>query len=187
MRRFSMRLARCDRKCIRIMRGRSGVLFREKQAFVLGYGLIALAMPPVGLLIVTCRQVFWNRPWGSPAMTNGGLLSLTIFVLLVCIRLATVRLVTELRPESLTVAMKGFFRRTRIAVADIRGAEVVEYDPLAEYGGYGIRSGPRGEAYIARGRQGVQLKLRDGREILVGSQSAHDLARRIIEAQTKAA
>jgi hypothetical protein len=167
------------------MASKGAVLFRETQSFRLGYARIALAMPPAALAIVSCRQIFWNRPWGNPPVSNSDLLFLTILILLVYIRLITVRLVTELRPEQLSVAMKGLWRRTRVAVADIRAAAAVEYDPVVEYRGYGVRMGPRGQAYIASGSQAVQLELGDGRKLLVGSQQAKELARKIVEAQRR--
>src|SRR5579872_285833 len=125
-------------------------------------------IPPLALVIITLRQIVWHHPWGNPPVTDGGLVFLTILILLVYLRLVSVRLVTELDPERLSVAMRGLWRRTRVPVAEIRSATAVRYDPVAEYGGYGIRSGPRGRAYIASGNQAVQLELRDGRKILVG-------------------
>jgi hypothetical protein len=165
------------------MAANGAVLFREKQPFRLGYARIALAMPPAILAVISCRQIVWHHPWESPPVTNGDLLFLTILTLLVYLRLITVRLVTELRPEQLSVAMKGFWRRTRIPLADIRTAAAVEYDPIREYRGYGVRMGPRGQGYIAFGNQAVQLELRDGRKFLVGSQQSKELARKIIEAR----
>ncbi len=161
----------------------NAILFREKQSFRLVYARVALALPPLVLLVVTLRQVVWHHPWGNPPSSNGNLIFLTVLLLLVYLRLTTVRLVTELRPDRLSVAMKGFLRRMRVPVADIRTAVAVEYDPVAEYRGYGVRSGPRGQAYIASGNQAVQLELRDGRKLLIGSQQAKELARRIAEAQ----
>ena len=167
------------------MAAKGAVLFREKQSFRLGSARIALAMPPAVLAVISCRQIVWHHPWGNPAVTNGNLLFLTILTLFVYIRLITVRLVTELRPELLSVAMKGFWRRINVPVADIRAAAAVEYDPISEYGSYGIRSGPRGEAYIAAGNQAVQLELGDGRKLLIGSQQPKELARKIVEAQQR--
>jgi hypothetical protein len=140
-------------------------------------------MPPAILAVISCRQIVWHHPWGNPPVTSANLLFLTILTLVVYLRLITVRLVTELRPEQLSVAMKGFWRRTRIPVADIRAAIAVEYDPVGEYRGYGIRSGPRGQAYIASGNQAVQLELTGGRKLLVGSQQSKELTRKIVEAQ----
>jgi hypothetical protein len=173
------------------------LLFRESQSFHLGYarigsGLkvahyprIALAIPPVALIVITLRQIVWHHPWGNPPATNGGLVFLNVLLLLVFIRLMTVRLVTELRPNRLSVAMKGLFRRIRVPVAGIRSATAVRYDPVADYGGYGIRSGRLGRAYIASGNQAVQLELKDGSKLLVGSARPAELARMIGEAQQR--
>jgi len=98
------------------------VLFREKQPFHLGYTRIALAIPPAALVIITCRQMVWHHPWGNPPTSDGNLVFLSILLVLVYIRLLTVRIVTELRTDRLSVAMKGLSRRTRVAVADIRSA-----------------------------------------------------------------
>jgi hypothetical protein len=166
------------------MRNAGEVLFRERQSFQLGRGrTTALAIPPAALTILSLRQIVWHRPWGNPPMTTGGLLFLTAMIALVFLRLVTVCLATELRPAQLSIALKGVWRRTRVPVAEIRSAVPVKYDAAREYGGYGIRPGPRGRAYIASGAEAVQLELRDGRKILLGSHRPDELARGIIEAQ----
>ena len=161
----------------------SAVLYRESQPFHLGFSRIALAMPPATLVFLACRQIIWKHPWGNPPMSNGGILFLTILIVLVYLRLMTVRLVTELRSGDLSVGMKGLWRKRRVPLVDIQSAAPVEYDPVSEYRGWGIRSGPRGKAYIASGNQAVQLQLRDGSQILVGTQSPQELARRITQAR----
>lgn len=116
-------------------------------------------------------------------MSDGGLLSLTVLLWAVYLRLITVRLVTDLDSHELSVGLKGLWRKMSLPVSEIRTARPVRYDPAGEFGGYGIRSGPRGVAYIASGDGGVQLELRDGRKILVGSQHPEVLARSIAESK----
>lgn len=157
------------------------IVFREKQRFRMGYGAIALAMPPAALLILCLRQLVWHHPWGNPPMSDGGIIFLTVLVWLVFLRLMTVRLVTELRPDRLSIRMKGLVWRKRIPLARIQSADPVGYDAMADYRGYGIRSGPLGRAYIASGDRGVRLRLNDESEYLIGSQRADELARRISE------
>ena len=161
------------------------LLFREKQAFRVGYAKIAMAMPPAILSVICCLRILFHHPLGYRSVTNGDLLFLTILTLVVYIRLITVRLVTELRSGQLSVAMKGFWREIHVPVAEIRVAVPVEYKPIEEYGGYGVRSGPRGQAYIAWGNQALQVELRDGRRLLVGSQRSQELARCIVEVQSR--
>lgn len=159
------------------------LLFREKQVFRVGYAKIAMAMPPAILSVVCCLQILFHHPWRYSPVTNGDLLFLTILTLVVYVRLITVRLITELRAGQLHVGIKGLWQRIRVPVAEIRTAVPVHYNAAGEYGGYGVRSGPRGQAYIASGDQALQLELKDGRKLLVGSQRSQELARRIVEAQ----
>lgn len=85
------------------------------------------------------------------------------------------RLVTEIRDDVLSVRLTPLPER-RIPVVDITSAEPRTYRPILEYGGWGIRYGWRGMAYNAQGNRGVQLVLRDGRRVLIGSKRSEDLA-----------
>ena len=86
------------------------------------------------------------------------------------------RLVTEVFADRLVVGLAPF-RRRAIPLADIAEAKAVTYRPLADFGGWGVRwAGSRGVAYNASGDRGVQLVLRDGRRVLVGSQRPEELA-----------
>jgi hypothetical protein len=71
-----------------------------------------------------------------------------------------------------------FGRRTRfrIPLRNVTRAYPRTYDPLREYGGWGIRIGPSGRAFNLRGKEGVQLVLRSGQRVLIGSQQAGELA-----------
>jgi hypothetical protein len=150
--------------------------FQESQSFRLRHLKYVLAAPPAALLFVTLRQVVWRHPWQHPALTNGELLFQTSLLILIYLRLLTVRLVTELRAGELSVSLRGLWRKRTISMDRVRKARVVQYDPVHDFGGYGMRSGKRGQAYIASGDRGVELELRDGRKILIGSQTPDQLA-----------
>ena len=66
--------------------------------------------------------------------------------------------------------------RQQIALKKIASAEAITYSPLADYGGWGIRGWGKNTALNARGIRGVQVALRDGRRILIGSQRPEELA-----------
>jgi hypothetical protein len=159
----------------------SPVLFHEEQAFRQWHAKLLLAMPPAALIFVTLRQLVWHHPWGTPPVSNGGLLFQTVLLVLVYLRLITVRLITDLRLTEIAVGLCGLWRKRRIPLRQVRAASAVEYDPIRDFGGYGVRSGPRGRAYIARGNRGVELELQDGRRVLVGSQDPGRLAKCITE------
>ena len=69
------------------------------------------------------------------------------------------------------------FRNRKIDASQIFSHTVVDYRPLREWGGWGIRFGfGRGWAYTAYGSRGVQLVLADRKRLLVGSQQPEALA-----------
>lgn len=67
--------------------------------------------------------------------------------------------------------------RRSLPFAEIESAEAVVYRPLRDYGGWGLRVSGKGKAYNMRGNRGVQLKLKNGGNVLVGSQRPDELAR----------
>lgn len=163
------------------------MLFRETQRFRQWHARVILAFPPAALLFITLRQIVWHKPWGSPPTSNGGLVFLSILLVAVYFRLITVKLVTVVTAGELSVGLRGLWKRRRIPVEQIRSAKAVTYDPVGEYGGYGIRSGRRGLAYIARGNGGVELRVTGGKAILIGSQEPARLAAAIEEARKQRA
>lgn len=161
--------------------------FHETQRLRQWHVRIVLAMPPAALVFMSVRQIVFHHPWGHPPMSNGGLLFLTILLLLVYLRLITVRLVTDLSRGELSVGLRGLWRKKRVPLAEIKYAAAVRYDPISEYGGYGIRPGPRGLAYIADGNRAVQLELLDGHKLLVGSLRPEELALKILQGKNRQA
>ena len=104
-----------------------------------------------------------------------------VLVLAILAAVATMRQSTRVTNEAVTVRF-GVFYRTQVPVAEIRQAEAVEYRPIAEYGGWGIRGFGKKRALNARGNRGVLLTRSDGSTLMIGSQEP----RRLIEALARA-
>ena len=100
--------------------------------------------------------------------------ALLLAVVLLLGALLTLRLTTTVRPDGISVRY-GFLYRTRVPLSEITLAEAVQYAPLTEYGGWGIRGSRRRRALNARGNQGVLLTRSDGSTLLVGSQHPREL------------
>lgn len=43
--------------------------------------------------------------------------------------------------------------------SDIKNMNIITYNPIAYYGGWGIRFGNKGKAYSVRGNQGLLIEL----------------------------
>ena len=73
------------------------------------------------------------------------------------------------------------FRTIHFNWEDIAKCEVCKYNPLKEYLGWGIRYGMRGKAYNVRGNMGIKLQLKNGKQILIGTQKADEVEKVITE------
>lgn len=69
------------------------------------------------------------------------------------------------------------WRWRHIAWPDVARAYLRCYDPLSEYGGWGIKGTAQNRAYNVANDEGLQLELRDGRRVLLGTQRPAELAR----------
>jgi hypothetical protein len=99
-----------------------------------------------------------------------------VVVLALLIFFAVARLVVRVSPEGLDIEFRPLTHR-HIPLADISACEARVYRPIREYGGWGMRWGWKGgRAYNVRGNRGVQLTLRSGESVLLGSQRADELA-----------
>lgn len=58
--------------------------------------------------------------------------------------------------------------------AELKSAEVLQYKPLLEYGGWGLRLGLKGWAYNIAGNKGIQLEFRAGGQLLLGTQKPEE-------------
>ena len=64
-----------------------------------------------------------------------------------------------------------------IKIEDIEKIEAMKYKPISEYGGWGIKYGFKGKAYNVSGNLGVKVFLKNGSNIMFGSQNYKSLAR----------
>ena len=48
------------------------------------------------------------------------------------------------------------------------------YNPIRDYGGWGIRWGTKGKAYNVSGNRGLYLEFSDGKQLLIGLQKPEE-------------
>jgi hypothetical protein len=141
-------------------------------------------------LLIAGETVFWaalfwkvyTHPQPAALLNHHGLeLAVAIAIcvgLPVFLLVGFLRMTTEVTPSDLHVWFGWIptYRRVVLVAAVVR-VEVVNYRPLADYWGWGIRSGRDGERVLnARGNRGVRIELADGTRLLVGSQRPEELA-----------
>ena len=151
-----------------------GILFEERQRFrQLWLWLIILSAT-----FVLLRSAQTDR--FSLPLIVGFLVGVSLPVLFYLSEL-------RVRVEPAGVFIRFFpLARRKIAASDIVRCEARTYRPIREYGGWGVRySWGHGMAYNVSGNRGVQLKLRDGKEVLIGSQQAEQLEAAIRQAASQ--
>ncbi|MHB0971136.1 MAG: DUF6141 family protein [Thermoanaerobaculia bacterium] len=126
------------------------------------------------------QQLVLKRPFGNQPMEDRQLIVAAVVAITVTLVIAWLfffaQLKTTVYRDRVVIRFRPFHVRGRVfAMDDIVTAEAREYRPILEYGGWGIRYGLSGMAYNVSGNRGVQLSLRDGRRVLIGSQRAEEL------------
>jgi hypothetical protein len=153
----------------------SARLFQEVQHLRQWLFVVPIAIATVVIWWAFLKQVVLEDPTGEQPLPEWLAWALAFVFGLGLPALGwSMRLITEVRPGLLWVRLRPF-RGTRIPAKEIASAFSREYSPIREYGGWGVRVSRSGRAYNAYGKRGVQLVLRDGSKILIGSQRSEEL------------
>lgn len=99
--------------------------------------------------------------------------SLFLVVLTTVIILNSIsRLRTKIERDGIYISYFPYRRKwIKISVSGISSYKLRKYSPYWEYRGYGIKDNRRkGKAYIISGQTGLQLYLKNGEKILIGTQ-----------------
>lgn len=144
--------------------------FHESQRFIdkrLSFTLFLIAL--VFVTVAFLRGILHGPEIIGPAIM--------VFVVYLFYRL---ELIVEIKNTELLIHFSPLVKR-RIPLSEIQKCEAREYRPIREFGGWGIRRSWRGKgkAYNVKGKKGVQLELKNGESLLIGSQKAEALAEAI--------
>ena len=150
-------------------------MFREVQRFS-QWWFWALLMIPIAVLGFTLRlQTRLGQTVTHPAASNRVLMAVTGSLVLLVLLLSQAKLITEVREDALSIRFFLLWKQRVIPWRTIESAEAVTYNPIEEFGGWGVRWGRTGMAYNVSGSQGVRLRLTNGQTVLIGSQRPEEL------------
>lgn len=103
------------------------------------------------------------------------LINLPLFALLIFTKLkvaiGTTGIAFQLQPFQI--------RKKVITWDEVSTASVIKYNPMRDYGGWGLKRGKKGKAYTISGSYGVYLEMKEGKNIMVGLKN-HQAANEII-------
>ncbi len=143
-------------------------IFIEEQNFDQAWIWLLLGLLTLGVFI----SLVMAGQWGLIMLLTGAVLvsSMTL--------MASFRLHTKIDDEGVHYHANPFqWKFKTIRWDEIDQIYVRNYSPLLEYGGWGIRYGRSGWAYIAKGNQGIQVVMKSGKKILLGTQQGEEVTR----------
>ena len=154
-------------------------LFSEEQRFDQLWLKVPLYVLAVGNLILFAygfyKQLIAGKPWGDNPMSDVGLAFSTFAVLLiwgmVFYLFEKTKLITAIYEKEIRLRFPPFFFKEKIIPLQmIKKLEVRKYNPITEFGGWGLRYGLRGKAYNVKGNMGLQIQFINSKKLLIGTQ-----------------
>jgi hypothetical protein len=127
------------------------------------------------------KQIILGQPFGTKPASDSGIILTTAFVYLLCAGLFLLfffaKLTTIINKDGVFIKYVPFRNRKKhIPLNEIESLHVRKYDPIREYGGFGLRFGFKGGmAYNVSGFWGLQIIMKDGEKILIGTQKPEEL------------
>lgn len=153
------------------------ILFKENQKFSQWWIWIILA-GSIGLVgYGLIQQVIFGEPFGDHPGRNTELEIVFGVTLLIAVLFISLRLDTLITRDGVYVKFSPFYLKFRHYSWDqIHSLYVRQYSPVGEYGGWGLRGFGSNRALNVSGNTGLQLELKNGDRLLIGTRKAEELA-----------
>lgn len=160
------------------------MIFKETQKFrsiwiwilLTTTGLLTTGVFGIGIY----RQIFQGHKFGNHPMSDTGLIIVFSLVLILYIGLFLLfglsKFTVVIDKIGIEYRFLPFHSRPRLIYWNmIEKYMVIKYDPLKDYGGWGIKHNKHGKAYTLSGDKGLLLYLKSGKRILIGTQKDLEL------------
>jgi len=148
------------------------VYFAEIQKFPKTIGIIVIFITWAAFVFIS----FFVNDYGQIFAVNA--VSFILFGIIFPVFYFSLKLATEVREDGVYIKLFPIHFSFRKAVfpEEIKRYMIKIYNPLKEYGGWGIRFGKNGRAYNAKGNEGILFELKDGKNILIGTQKPQEFS-----------
>lgn len=128
------------------------------------------------LVVTFLQEIVFGIPLGEQVIPIWSYAIISTVLLLTTAMLFFSKLKTTIDPSGISLQFFPFHRKPIVYTKDeIENCYVRLYRPLAEYGGWGLRTafnGKNGKAYNVAGNIGIQLELKNGEKVLIGTRNA---------------
>lgn len=155
-------------------------IFTEEQRFVQTWLIVLLAVSVVVPIAIILKE--FTKEDSTMSINE---VVLTVFFILLCTApIFLFKLKTRIDEKGIHYCFFPIHRSFKtIEWPEIELAFVRKYNPISEYGGWGLKGGfsrKNGKAINVSGDIGIQLKLKNSKKLLIGTQKEYE-AKRVLE------
>jgi hypothetical protein len=165
-------------------------VFKEEQSFketwLIIILILAIGVPFLFGVYGIIQQIIYKIPLGQKPMSDVGLIIFTVSMFLLTLLIFFMKLSTRIDEEGIQYQFYPFhFSMKKISWDKIEKVGVRTYLPISEFGGWGLRGGfffnkGKEKAVNISGNIGVQLILKSGKKLLIGTQKESE-AKSVLE------
>lgn len=169
-------------------------LFYEEERFNQKWNLFLITPICVGFILFQLyslySQLVWKKPVGSEPLSDSWLIAMSFFVIPLMTFLvwlfSVTKLIVKVDREKIFIRFYPLVKR-EILINEIASFEIKEFNPIIDFGGWGLRYSIRWKTtgYIMKGKVGVHIHLKNGKNLLISSERANELYQVIKEVVTK--
>jgi len=161
--------------------------FNEKQYQKSWWKWLLMIGMDLMFIVGTIMQIGYGRSFGNSPMSDTMLIILTFFIILLSIVLLSSYLQTYINDEGVYIKYFPFHLKYKFfSWESIESAKVRSYNPLLEFGGWGIKRSKlrfnnfrlvikSSICYTVSGSNGLELILKNGKKVMIGTHSPNTL------------
>ena len=165
------------------------ILFSEVQKQNQKWIWFLLIILNATVIFGSIQQIVFNRPFGTHPIPDWGYIPVFGVLFMASYLLFGSRLHTEISSDRILFQYKPFHRKARVISWDeVSRCFVRLYSPVKEFGGWGIRPAfnrNTGKAINVSGNIGIQIELKNGEKILLGTRKDKEV-QKVLQSMQKA-
>lgn len=151
------------------------IFFSERQRFKQIWLWIILLGINGFFIFGLIKQVILEKQFGDKPMSDIGLFIVTTLTLFLSFLFFILRLETKIKTDGIYVRFFPFQLNFKHYPWDrLNQSFVRKYNPIGEYGGWGLRGLGKNKALNVSGDKGIQLITQDGSKLLIGTNKADE-------------
>lgn len=153
-------------------------IFVEEQKFTQPWIMILLVVFLIIVPLIAVLSIETNPDSNEKTIIIGSIVFMNVLIFGLML---SVKLITRIDELGIHYRFYPFHLKPKmISWQDISSCHTRKYNAVKEYGGWGIKPGlgkKKGKSFTVKGNRGLQIELKNGRKILIGTQKTNEIER----------